>query len=68
MRRITSRLAIATLLLAGSVSLSGCIVAAPRPVHHVRVVAPVHVERARVWVPGYWGPRHVWVEGRWRYR
>lgn len=68
MRRITSNLAIAALMLAGSVSLSGCIVAAPRPVHYVRVVTPVQVERARIWVPGYWGPRHVWVEGGWRYR
>jgi hypothetical protein len=66
MHRITSNLATAALLLAGSVSLSGCIVAAPRPVHHVRVVTPVHVER--VWVPGYWSPRHVWIEGYWRYR
>ena len=68
MRRITSNLATAALLLAGSASLSGCIVAAPRPVHHVRVVTPVRVERARVRVPGYWSPRHVWIEGYWRYR
>ncbi|KAA0070569.1 YXWGXW repeat-containing protein [Rhodanobacter sp. T12-5] len=68
MHRITSRLAIAPLSLVGSILLSGCIVAAPRPVRHVRVVTPVQVERARVWVPAYWGPRHVWVEGHWRYR
>jgi hypothetical protein len=68
MRRLTSHLVIAALLLAGSVSLSGCIVAAPRPVHHVRVVRPAHAERARVWVPGHWGPRHAWVEAHWRYR
>jgi hypothetical protein len=63
MRRVISRLTVAALLLVGSVSLTGCIVAAPRPVRHARVVAPV-----RVWVPGYWAPQHVWVEGRWRYR
>jgi hypothetical protein len=64
MRRITSCLALG-LLLAGSASLTGCIVAAPRPVAHVRVVEPVH---ARVWVPGHWGPHRVWVGGYWRYR
>ncbi|WP_426689732.1 hypothetical protein [Rhodanobacter ginsengiterrae] len=68
MHRITSRLVIAPLLLLGSAVLSGCIVAAPRPVRHVRVVTPVQVERVRVWVPGYWAPRHFWVEGHWRYR
>jgi hypothetical protein len=68
MRRFTSNLVMATLLLVGSVSLGGCVVVAPRPVHPVRVVTPVHVERARVWVPGYWSPRHVWIEGYWRYR
>ena len=62
MRPIVSGLALG-LLLAGSASLSGCIVAAPRPVARVRVVAPVH---ARIWVPGYWGPRRVWVGGYWR--
>ncbi|WP_426699916.1 hypothetical protein ACPPVV_10910 [Rhodanobacter sp. Col0626] len=67
MRRVISRLTATTLLLVGSVSLAGCIVAPPRPVRHVRVVAPVHAS-ARVWVPGYWAPRHVWVEGHWRYR
>ncbi|MEO5830530.1 MAG: hypothetical protein ABIQ36_08170 [Rhodanobacter sp.] len=64
MRRITSCLAL-SLLLAGSASLSGCIVAAPRPVVRARVVVPV---RARLWVPGYWAPRHAWVGGYWRYR
>jgi hypothetical protein len=68
MRRITSQLAIAALSLAGSMSLTGCIVATPRPVHHVRVVTPVHVERTRVWVPGHRGPRHAWIGGHWRYR
>jgi hypothetical protein len=67
MRHVISRMTLAALLLAGSVSLTGCIVAAPRPAH-VRVVGPIHAERVRVWVPGYWAPRHVWVEGRWRYR
>lgn len=42
----------AALLLAGSLSLAGC------------VVVPAH--RVRVWVPGYWAPHHVWVEGHWR--
>jgi hypothetical protein len=67
MRHVISRMTLAALLLAGSVSLTGCIVAAPRSAH-VRVVGPVDAERVRVWVPGYWAPRHVWVEGRWRYR
>lgn len=67
MRRVISRLSLAALLLGGVVSLTGCIVAAPRPVRHVRVVTPAHAS-ARVWVPGYWTPRHVWVEGHWRYR
>ena len=66
MRHTMSRMIIAALLLAGGVSLTGCIVVAPRPAH-VRVVGPVHAERARVWVPGYWAPRQVWVEGHWRY-
>lgn len=65
MRRITSNLAIAALLLAGSVSLTGCIVASPRPVHRDRVVT-THGDR--VWVPAHWGQHHVWVEGHWRYR
>lgn len=53
MRRFISPLLISA-LLSGALSLSGCIVAAPRP--------------ARIWVPGYWGPTHVWVGGNWRYR
>lgn len=64
MRQTTCCIALG-LLLGGSASLSGCVVAAPRPVVHTRVVVPV---RARVWVPGYWGPRRVWVGGYWRYR
>ncbi|NUR23840.1 hypothetical protein [Frateuria sp.] len=47
-------LLIAALLLAGSLSLAGCVVVAPR--------------HARVWVPGHWSSPHVWVEGYWRYR
>jgi hypothetical protein len=35
-------------------SLTGCVVVAPRP-HYV----------ARVWVPGYWAPTGVWVSGHW---
>lgn len=62
MRRITSCIALGV-LLAGSASLSGCIVAAPRPFLHARVVAPIH---ARIWIPGYWAPRRVWVGGYWR--
>lgn len=62
------RIALAPLLLAGSVALSGCIVASPRPLHRHAHVESVRVAPARVWVPGYWGPRHVWVGGRWRYR
>lgn len=44
----------AAVLLAGSLSLSGC------------VVVPAH--RVRVWVPGYWAPHRVWVGGHWSYR
>ncbi|MGY3039008.1 hypothetical protein ACVWWQ_000595 [Rhodanobacter sp. TND4EL1] len=62
MHRITSCLA-AGVLLAGSISLGGCIVVAPRHVARARVVAPAP---ARVWIPGYWGPRRVWVGGYWR--
>jgi hypothetical protein len=53
MRRLMSALLISTALLGGSLSMTGCVVVAPRPVH--------------VWVPGYWGPSHVWVGGYWRY-
>lgn len=62
------RITFAPLLFAGSLALSGCIVASPRPVHRHAYVGPVRVAPVRVWVPGYWGPRHVWVGGRWRYR
>ena len=53
MRRFLRYVFIASLLLAGAASLSGCI------------MAPV---RGRVWVPAYWGTPHVWVGGHWRYR
>jgi hypothetical protein len=43
---------IAALLLAGCLSLAGC------------VVVPAH--RVHVWVPGHWASHHVWVEGHWR--
>ena len=43
------------LLVAGALSLTGC------------VVVPAHPS-ARVWVPGHWAAPHVWVEGHWRYR
>jgi len=36
-------------------SLTGCVVVAPRP-HYA----------ARVWVPGYYAPAGVWVSGHWR--
>ncbi|MHA6203108.1 YXWGXW repeat-containing protein [Dyella soli] len=42
-------------LFSASVSLTGCVVVAPRP-HYA----------ARVWVPGYWAPGSVWVSGHWR--
>lgn len=55
MRRLLSTLLVSATLLAGAVSLGGCVVVPPaRP--------------ARVWVPGYWGYGHVWVGGYWRYR
>jgi hypothetical protein len=38
-----------------SLSLTGCVVVAPRR-HYV----------ARVWVPGYWAPAGVYVSGHWR--
>lgn len=56
MRRILSALFFSTLLLIGSVPLTGCVIVPPRGGH------------ARVWVPGYWGPSHIWVGGHWRYR
>jgi hypothetical protein len=65
MRRIISSLPLAVLLLLGSVSLTGCIVTSPRPMHRDRVVV---TRGDRVWVPAHWGPHHVWVEGHWRYR
>lgn len=65
MRPIIPTLTLAASLLAASASLTGCVVASPRPVHRAYVVAPVGV---RVWVPGYWAPRHRWVRGYWRYR
>ena len=37
-----------------SLSLTGCVVVAPRP-HY-----------ARVWVPGYYAPAGVYVSGHWR--
>ncbi|WP_266160895.1 hypothetical protein [Dyella silvatica] len=54
MRRFTSILLLSAALLGSTMSLTGCIVVAPR--------------HERVWVPGYWGPPHVWVGGYWRYR
>jgi len=54
MRRMLSVLLVSLALLGGALSLSGCVVVAPR--------------HARVWVPGYWAPHRVWVEGHWRYR
>jgi hypothetical protein len=54
MRRFLSSCLLAVALIGGSVSLTGCIVAAPR--------------HTRVWVPGYWGGGHVWVGAHWRYR
>jgi hypothetical protein len=52
MRRLMSALLICAALLGGSLSMTGCVVVAPRHAH--------------VWVPGYWGPSHVWVGGHWR--
>lgn len=54
MQRFVSLLMTAVLMLAG-LSLTGCVVVAPR-------------HPGRVWVPGYWTAPHVWVEGHWRYR
>lgn len=54
MRRVMSTLLLSAALMGGALSLTGCIVAAPRPYHH------------RVWVSGYWAPQHVWVGGHWR--
>jgi hypothetical protein len=68
MRSIFPGMAAVALLLGGSMTLGGCVVAAPRPYYRAHVVAPVYVAPVRVWVPGYWGPRHVWVRGYWRYR
>ncbi len=54
MRRFISSCLLATALIAGGVSLTGCVVV---PARH-----------ARFWVPGYWGGGHVWVGAHWRYR
>jgi hypothetical protein len=54
MRRYLSIFMISLLLLGGTLSLSGCIIAPPRP--------------ARIWYPGYWGGGHVWVTGHYGYR
>lgn len=42
-------------LFSASLSLTGCVVVAPRPYY-----------AARVWVPGYWAPSGVWISGHWR--
>lgn len=51
MRRILS----ISLMALFAVSLSGCIVEAPR-----------HGRYERVWLPEHWAPGHVWVGGHWR--
>ncbi|MFC4762681.1 hypothetical protein [Dyella koreensis] len=54
MSRLRTYFLLAAISVVASLSLSGCVVVAPR--------------HGGVWVPGYWGPPHVWVEGHWRYR
>ena len=56
MRQFMSTLLITAALIGSALSLSGCIVAPPRPYHQ------------RVWIAGYWAPQHVWVGGHWGYR
>lgn len=55
MRRSLRHVFVAALLLAGTASLSGCIVVPAR-------------DHGRAWVPGYWRAPHVWVRGHWRDR
>lgn len=56
MRRVVSYLLLSAALMGGALSVSGCVVVAPRHYHQ------------RVWVTGYWAPQHVWVGGHWGYR
>lgn len=42
-------------MFSASLSLTGCVVVAPRP-HYA----------ARVWVPAYYAPGGVYVSGHWR--
>ena len=42
-------------MFSASLSLTGCVVVAPRP-HYA----------ARVWVPAYYAPTGVYVSGHWR--
>ena len=48
----TLRIVLTPLLLAGGIVLSGCIVAAPRPLPHHACVRTVHVLLARARIPG----------------
>jgi len=54
MSRFRTVFLLAAISLVAALSLSGCVVVAPR--------------HAGIWVPGYWAEPHVWVEGHYRYR
>jgi hypothetical protein len=42
-------------MFSASLSLTGCVVVAPRPHYY-----------ARVWVPAYYAPSGVYISGHWR--